>query len=244
MKFIKYLKNNTLIIYGFILAIATIALVILYPYLVVTDETNNTPSTTIDNIAESYTDDYYDSPSIIDGMPDFDSIILLESDDLIPLYEDFLNDLQEICPFYKPNAITYRDCLVSRLKDREKLIKKIYEDMVINVKIINDEMVSADNADEITEPRQDFINNLTILYQSWKSYRNALCGTELSKTWGGSNQSGYINVCKLYQSEIFMIRLLDYRYEWVGSFIQYQIEKNLTPKTEKFKDLMRPESIL
>ncbi|MCX6715659.1 MAG: hypothetical protein NT077_01420 [Candidatus Taylorbacteria bacterium] len=150
-------------------------------------------------------------------IPDIDYNLMLRSDTVTPTYKDFLNnDLQKACPFYEPSGVKYRDCLVNLLGNREKAVDQAYSGIVRDIQSLHEKNVASSSAGEdlLWPERQYFLDNLAVLYKTWKPYRDALCNTELSATWGGSNQSGYINTCKLYQTAVFEAKLLGWKKDW------------------------------
>ena len=155
------------------------------------------------------------------------SDLLLKSDIIPFTYKDFLNnDLQKICPFGL-SGVAYRDCLVTLLENREKTVDQTYSDIVRDLRAVHekDMTLSTTDGDLQWPARQSFLENLAVLYKTWKPYRDALCVTENSNAWGGSGQSGFVNECRLYQTALFEAQLLEWRHDWIGGSV-----RDATPK--------------
>ena len=166
--------------------------------------------------------------STVSDTLDLGNNLMVRSDTVVPTYKDFLNDdLQKVCPFYEPSGVAYRDCLVTLLENREKAVDQTYVDIVGDLRIIHEKDVASFPTDgDLQWPaRQSFLENLAILYKTWKPYRDALCITENSDAWGGSGQSGFINECRLYQTALFEAQLLDWRHDWIGGDINNYPER-------------------
>ena len=240
------MKNTKKIIIGII----TLGLVVVIAVL--TYHSKHRPLEDSISTATSTTDDmdtswlYGAATSTILGMSDTDSGILLESDSAVPTYKDFLNDLQKTCPFYMPSGVAYRDCLGNLLTSREQAAEQMYSDLVRDTQIVSAEAV-AENPEEggfTTEANKYFLTNLATLEKTWKPYRDALCSTELSDTYSGSNQYGYFTTCQLYETTAYETRLMGFRYDYVGQAVEWRIQQKVIPKIETFKDLMSRETTL
>ncbi len=242
------MKNKKkIIIYGILLVIAILAVIVLkFSVQVYEQEQINTATPgTDDDIDMSWL--YGTATSTIPGMDDSDSYVLLQSDSAVPTYKDFLNnDLQKVCPFYKPDGITYRDCLGNLLADREKAVEQMYSDLVRDTQIVSNEAMAEGpiGGGLVARTNEYFLTNLAMLEKTWKPYRDALCSAELSDTYSGSNQYGYLTTCQIYETTAYETRLIGFRYEYVGQAVEWRIQQNVTPKLETFKELMSRESNL
>lgn len=134
--------------------------------------------------------------------------MLLNNENHLPDYKSFLNDLDKICPYYQSSGAIYRDCLANLLGQREKEDDQIVQDLQ---KSINLAIAKHPGS---TQSEQDFLAQLANLQKTWKPYRDALCKAELAIAWGGSNQSGLITTCQLYQTEIYRQRLTNLKSSW------------------------------
>ncbi|OGG72841.1 hypothetical protein A3A38_02635 [Candidatus Kaiserbacteria bacterium RIFCSPLOWO2_01_FULL_53_17] len=122
-------------------------------------------------------------------------------------YNDFLKDLEQDCPYYEPNGLRYRECLLTLLEKREQEIDEY------QVNLIHD--LQANTDPQFLTARQTFISHLEELGGMWKPYRDTLCMTQADKNWGGSNQGGFFNTCRLYETTKHQILLANFRDEWV-----------------------------
>ena len=122
-------------------------------------------------------------------------------------YDDFLQSLEQDCPYYEPNGFRYRECLLTLLEKREQEIDEY------QVNLIHD--LQANTDPQFLTARQTFITHLEELGSMWKPYRDTLCMTQADKNWGGSNQGGFFNTCRLYETEKYRLLLQNFRDEWV-----------------------------
>lgn len=109
----------------------------------------------------------------------------------IPTYRAYVDLLDKDCPYYQPGGFQYRECLATLLKKKDKTAESLYLDWV--------KEAGANN---------NLIMAISRLHKSWKEYRDSLCDMEIADTKGGSNESGFLNTCKLYQTEIYTKRLI------------------------------------
>ena len=211
------------------------------------------------NSAFNQSDTNSDSPSIIPstGIITDESIkqlkdylhangtdLMLSKEQNLPTYENYLADLEKTCPYYEPDGVSYRDCLYNLLEERDKRAGTISDNLVKDIQIVISEKKT--NTGEIDFDsayfgEQYFLESFTELQKSWKSYRDALCEADYATSFSGSNTSGFITTCKLYETEKYIVRLIGYRYNWVGSWVQYYLDDNIQPRTSEFKALIERE---
>lgn len=170
--------------------------------------------------------------------------LMLSKEQNLPAYENYLKDLEKTCPYYEPNGVSYRDCLYNLLEKRDKRTDIISNDLVKDIQIVISEKKT--NTGEIDFDsayfgEQYFLESFAELQKSWKSYRDALCEADYATSFAGSNTVGFIMTCKLYETEKYVVRLIGYRYNWVGSWVQYYLDDNIQPRTSEFKTLIERE---
>lgn len=122
-------------------------------------------------------------------------------------YNDFLQDLEQHCPYYEPNGAQYRECLVNLLTMREQELDEYQVDLIRDIQTITDS--------EFQTARQTFVSHLEELGQMWKPYRDQLCIAHADSLWGGSDQGGEFNRCRLYETERYQHLLGNLRNEWI-----------------------------
>jgi len=146
---------------------------------------------------------YQSTPSI---SPTADELTFLSTEvDLS--YNDFLKGLERDCPYYEPNGAQYRECLVNLLATREQEADQYQADLVRDVQAGTDS--------EFQTARQTFVSHLEELDTMWKPYRDQLCITTFDSMWGGSNQGGAMNTCRLYETARYTQLLQKLRAEWI-----------------------------
>ena len=146
---------------------------------------------------------YQSTPS---SSPTADELTLLSTEvDLS--YNDFLKGLERDCPYYEPNGVRYRECLVTLLEKRDQEVDKYQADLIRDIQAITDS--------EFQTARHTFVTHLEELGNMWKPYRDQLCITTFDSMWGGSNQAGAMNTCRLYETERYMQLLKKLRTEWI-----------------------------
>jgi hypothetical protein len=242
------MKHNKKIIIG-VITLGLVVVLAVFIYHSRQGLTQNKESATTDTTSSTTEDINFDemlygtATSTVLGMSDTDSNVLLKNDSVVPKYLDFLKNLQNTCPFYKPSGVAYRDCLAGLLVDREKAAEQIYSDLVRDTGIVGDEAVAEEpvGGGFTNEVNKYFLTNLAVLEKTWKPYRDALCGSELSDTYGGSNQYGYFTTCQLYETTAYEARLLGFRYDWVGWPVGWRVKQNVTIKLDSFKKLVQRE---
>ncbi len=129
--------------------------------------------------------------------------ILLSTSGEEVTYRDFLNDLEKVCPYYVPSGVAYRDCLANLLIKKENAVGDMYDEILAAKK----KDLADPKWDAFVAVNQNFITNIIKLHSIWKPYRDALCDAQLSSAYGGSNESGMINTCKIYQTDLYANRL-------------------------------------
>jgi len=180
-----------------------------------------------------------EDPKQIEDLKQITVTLLTENEGLLPTYTDFLNDLEKTCPYYEPSGVSYRDCLYDLLQKRERVVNITLNDLENDIQTVIAEIGM--DADHSSQAENDFLVSLATLRKSWKPYRDALCETDLSVAWGGSNQSGMVMSCKLYETDKYLTRSIKYHYDWVGSRVDRYTEQGMVPKTEAFKELIEKE---
>lgn len=122
-------------------------------------------------------------------------------------YNDFLTDLEKDCPYYEPSGVQYRECLVNLLAQREREVGEYQADLISDIQAsTNPEFITA---------RKTFVTHLEELERTWKPYRDQLCIATFDSMWGGSNQGGAMNTCRLYETERYYRLLQNLRSEWI-----------------------------
>ncbi len=137
-------------------------------------------------------------------LKDMTTKILLSSHGEDVKYADFLKNLDKICPYYIPSGIEYRDCLANLLVKKEKVAEDLYNEILTIAQGVSE----VPETDMQIAQRKDFIKSFKELHTAWKPYRDALCATQLSVAYGGSNQSGMVNTCKIYQTQLYINNLI------------------------------------
>lgn len=170
--------------------------------------------------------------------------LMLSKEQNLPTYENYLADLEKTCPYYEPDGASYRECLYNLLAKRDERTNAISDDLVKDIQVIVAEKKM--NPDEMDFDsayfgEQYFLESFAELRKSWRSYRDGLCEADYATSFSGSNTSGFIMTCKLYEIEKYVIRLIGYRYNWVGSWVQYYLDDNIQPRTSAFKALIERE---
>lgn len=122
-------------------------------------------------------------------------------------YNDFQQDLENDCPYYEPSGVAYRGCLVDLLAKRDKEVSEYLGRFVMDLR--------ADASPEFLTARQTFIADLGKFNDTWLTYRDQLCTVEADLYWGGSDQGGELNRCRLYEIEGFYRLLQNLRSEWL-----------------------------
>ena len=140
-----------------------------------------------------------------DSSPSKDEMTFL-STEINLSYDDFLKDLERTCPYYEPNGVQYRDCLLTLLEKREQEVDAYQADLIRGLQ--------ANTDSEFLTARQTFIMHLKELNTMWGSYRDTLCMTKADENWGGSNQGGFFNTCRLYETEKYQLLLANFRDVW------------------------------
>lgn len=121
-------------------------------------------------------------------------------------YNDFLKILENDCPYYEPSGVAYRNCLVDLLAKRDKEVSEYLGHFALDLQ--------ADTSPEFLTARQTVIADLGKFSDTWLSYRNQLCTVQADAYWGGSDQGGELNRCRLYETERFYRLLQNLRSEW------------------------------
>ena len=124
-------------------------------------------------------------------------------------FTEFRKDLEEECPYYEPNGAAYRECLAD-------LLTKLQQEVFMYQLDLN-RSLSNDTREEFATARETFIQDLRLLGDSWAVYREQLCKAVADGYWGGSDQGGELNRCRLYETEKYRRLLVDFRETWVGS---------------------------
>lgn len=193
------------------------------------------------NVTKEVADEVFDSKTggfskkFIDKMQENDFELLLSREADVPEYKDWLFHLGMDCPYYTPDGNSYRECLFALLTEYEEAVESKYNDLVQDTRIVIDELKAQD---DMWNAQNAFFTELSGLHKVWKPYRDSLCSTELAITWAGSNSEGMINICKLYQTYVYIGRLDNFRHDWVTSYVEQSVGDNIQPKTEAFKKLM------
>ena len=169
---------------------------------------------------------------------------------------DFFKELDKKCPYYEPDGASYRDCLDKLVATQDKSIDAIFADINSDVKIILAEYKAADKetshptlkqmADmEYSGTSADFLEQMAELKRTWRPYRDALCRAEYSINGFGSDYTGMVATCMLYETDKTSRKVLSLRYDWIGSQVaDYINNANLQPKTEAFKALIEKEKTI
>ena len=123
-------------------------------------------------------------------------------------YAGFLKDIEKECPYYEPSGAAYRDCLVDLLTKRDKEVSGYLGRFVMDLQ--------ADTSTEFLTARQTFVTDLGKFSDTWLTYRDQLCTVQADAYWGGSDQGGELNRCRLYETERFYRLLQNLRSEWVS----------------------------
>lgn len=122
-------------------------------------------------------------------------------------YNDFQQDLENDCPYYEPSGVAYRGCLVDLLAKRDKEVSEYLGRFVMDLR--------ADASPEFLTARQTFVTDLGKFNDPWLTYRDQLCTVQADLYWGGSDQGGELNRCRLYETERFYRLLQNLRSEWL-----------------------------
>lgn len=122
-------------------------------------------------------------------------------------YNNFLKGLENDCPYYEPSGVAYRECLVDLLAKRDKEVSEYLGRFVTGLQ--------ADTSPEFLIARQTVIADLAQLSNTWLTYRDQLCTVQADVYWGGSDQGGELNRCRLYETGRFHRLLQNLRTEWV-----------------------------
>lgn len=171
-----------------------------------------------------------------------DFVLSKESD--FPTYEDFLKDLEKTCPYYEPDGVSYRECLYNLLEEKDKKAISVSSDLVKDVGIvISEKKMNPDGIDFDTAyfGEQYFLASFAELRKSWGSYRDGLCEADHATSFAGSNTSGFVMTCKLYETEKYILKLIGYRYSWVHTAVQYYFDNGIHPQTSEFRALTEKE---
>ena len=124
-----------------------------------------------------------------------------------PAYGAFLNQLQKECPYYEPNGARYRGCLTNLLLERGNEVNEYYDNLIADLRA---------NVDpEFLTARETFTDHLAKLNRTWLTYRDQFCMAQADQYWGGSNQGGFYNTCRLYETEKYRLLLEGFREEWI-----------------------------
>lgn len=121
-------------------------------------------------------------------------------------YNNFLKTLENDCPYYEPNGARYRECLANLLAKRDKEVSDYLGRFILDLQ--------ADTDTEFLTARQTFVVDLAQLSSTWLTYRDQLCTVQADAYWGGSDQGGELNRCRLYETERFHRLLQNLRSEW------------------------------
>ncbi len=146
---------------------------------------------------------YQPEPS---NSPSVDELTFLSTETNLS-YNDFLDNLEQHCPYYEPNGVQYRECLFNLLTQREQEADRYQADLIRNIQAITDP--------EFLTARQTFVSHLRELGSMWKPYRDQLCLTPFDSMWGGSNQGGANNTCRLYETARYLQLLQKLEAEWL-----------------------------
>ena len=150
-------------------------------------------------------------------------------------YEDFLDELENLCPYYKPDGVSYRSCLYDLLEGYDQNAKTISDKLIKDTQTVISELKISG---EFSDAEEKFLTSFIKLNENWKSYRDALCKTDHAVNWGGSNQGGLITTCQLYETEKYINRLLGYRLNWIGRQVALYLNENIQPKTKSFEKII------
>jgi len=141
-----------------------------------------------------------------DSLPTADEPVYLSAEADLS-YNDFLDDLEKDCPYYEPNGFRYRECLADLLATRDKEASEYLGHFISDLQ--------ANTDPEFLTARQTFIVDLTRLSSTWRTYRDQICTVQADLYWGGSDQGGELNRCRLYETERFHRLVQNLRSEWV-----------------------------
>jgi uncharacterized protein YecT (DUF1311 family) len=122
-------------------------------------------------------------------------------------YGDFLKELERDCSDYEPNGAQYRECLLNLVEQRSNEIAEQYGQLITDL--------DANTDPEFLTARQTFKQDLAELYATWQTYRDQYCVVQADGYWGGSDQGGEFNRCRLYETEQYSRMLQDLREEWI-----------------------------
>ena len=153
-------------------------------------------------------------------------------------YEDFLDELENLCPYYKPDGVTYRSCLYDLLEKYDQDVNTLSDTLIKDTQIVISELKASD---EFADAEENFLTSFIELNKNWKSYRDALCNTDHATNWSGSNQGGLITICQLYEAGKYIDRLIGYRFDWVGLQVSLYLQTNIQAKTKDFEEIINKE---
>ena len=122
-------------------------------------------------------------------------------------YEAFHKDLEKDCPYYEPNGFRYRECLSKLFGQRSKELADTYGQLYTDLNSITDP--------EHLTARDTFKKDLVKLSFEWLTYSDYVCKAQADKYWGGSDQGGEFNRCRLYEIEKFRQQLEQFREDWL-----------------------------
>lgn len=125
-------------------------------------------------------------------------------------------NIQEKCPYYKPDGFTYRECLNDLLIGKNKLIQDEYDSLIKDIQIMIDKEAQEYGEDAYNAPRGAFLLNLNTYNQEWNNYTKIACELDTTINWGGSDRSGIYTICEIEQTHIYLNKLKELREEWIN----------------------------
>jgi len=163
---------------------------------------------------------------------------ILEEDEMfLPSYSQFLDQLQQTCPYYQPSGVQYRDCIAEQLVQNDKMVGDYAAGIISDLGIFAAELKAEAGSGDASQ--EALIAHLTALEGSWRPYRDSLCSVELDITYGGNDQSALTDTCELYQDALYYGRLQSWQHEWLDEPIQVNYKAVDTPiKTRAFRELI------
>jgi hypothetical protein len=139
----------------------------------------------------------------------FAGILIPEGDELSH-YSAFLRELEEVCPYYKPDGATYRQCLWELLEKRTEEGDLLAANLTDRIKIV---IAEKDERDIPLATEEKFLSSFEELSQLWKPYRDAFCGAEHSTFENTSYDGSFMTVCRLHETAKQKERILRYKAE-------------------------------
>ncbi len=157
-------------------------------------------------------------------------------------FSESQKNMESKCPSKTISTVKYLECLEDHFNNNLKIIDALHEELFIGSRDILEEF----NQNGIYEknhkenPHQIFLSKLLPTIKVWLYSLKPVCDLEIEKNKNKNSKIVDI-LCNIDRSEKFIKKMMEMRFKFISSFIDYNAKDNNNPKTENYKNLLEHE---